>query len=74
MILKHLTKAHELLATLDQLTSGMRALRAWLCERGKHPARRTRERRLKRLPDTFPVQIAVLDAELVSLIHPWAGG
>jgi hypothetical protein len=74
MIVKHLSKVHELLAVLEQPTAEMRALRALLTEDGKYPSRRTWERRLKGLPESLPGQIACLGTHLVVLVQPWAQG
>lgn len=71
MILRHLTKVHELLSVLAQDTPEMRQLRALLTEKGRFPSRRTWERRLKRMPDTLPAQIGCLGRFLVALLNPW---
>jgi hypothetical protein len=73
MIVRHLHKAHELLAVLGQPTTEMRQLRALLVlPDGRFPARRTWERRLAALPATLPAQIACLGRHLVALLRPWA--
>ena len=54
MLIKHLSKVHELLCVLEQPTAGMRALRLLLTENGRYPSRRTFERRLKAMPETLP--------------------
>lgn len=74
MIVKHLSKVHELLSVLEQPTTEMRSLRLLLMENGKYPSRRTWERRLKVLPQTLPAQIACLGKHLVGLIRPWEEG
>jgi len=74
MIVKHLSKVHELLAVLEQPTAEMRTLRLLLTEDGRYPSRRTWERRLKELPESLPGQIARLGAHLVVLIQPWVEG
>ena len=71
MIVRHLSKVHELLSMLDQPTAEMAQLKAALCEHGQFPSRRTWERRLKRLPETLPEQIAALGEHLLPLLQPW---
>jgi hypothetical protein len=71
MILRHLTKVHELLSVLEQDTSEMHQLRGLLTEKGHYPSRRTFERRLKPMPDTLPAQIGCLGRSLVAIINPW---
>jgi hypothetical protein len=48
----------------------MSGLRELLGEQGRFPARRTWERRLKRLPETLPAQIGCLGRYLVEIIQP----
>ena len=72
MMVKHLSKVHELLSVLEQPTAEMKALRELLREHGKYPSRRTWERRLKGLPESLPGQIAALGTHLLELIQPWA--
>ncbi len=72
MILRHLHKVHELLTVLAEPTPEMQAVRSLLVEQGRHPSRRTFERRLKRLPESLPAQIACLGRSLVGLLQPWA--
>jgi hypothetical protein len=72
MLVRHLTKVHELLAVLEEPTPEMRQLRALLTEHGRYPSRRTWERRLRRLPDTLPAQIGCLGRYLVGVLQPWA--
>ncbi len=74
MIVKHLSRVHELLTVLEQPTPEMRMLRLLLTEQGKYPSRRTWERRLKGLPESLPGQLACLGTHLVGLIQPWAQG
>ena len=71
MIVRRLLNVHELLAVLEQPTTEMQRLRALLVENGRHPARRTFERRLAALPDSLPAQIGCLGRHLVSLMDPW---
>jgi hypothetical protein len=71
MIVRRLHKVHELLSVLQEPTPEMARLRALLCEEGRFPSRRTFERRLKRLPERLPAQIAALGTHLVSLLRPW---
>jgi hypothetical protein len=71
MILRHLTKVHELLSVLEEDTPEMGQLRTLLTEKGRYPSRRTWERRLKAIPDTLPAQIGCLGRYLVALINPW---
>lgn len=73
MVLRHLTKVHELLSVLEQDTPEMRQLRALLIEKGHYPARRTWERRLKALPESLPSQIGLLGRYLVATLNPWQG-
>src|SRR5581483_11289912 len=72
MIVRHLHRPGDLLAVLEEPTAEMFAVRALLQERACTPSRRTWERRLARLPDTLPGQIACLGCSLVTLLHPWA--
>lgn len=72
MIIRHLHTVYELLSVLDQPTAEMSCLRELLCEHGRFPARRTWERRLKTLPETFPAQIGCLRRYLVERINPWS--
>jgi hypothetical protein len=71
MIVRHLHKVHELLMALDEPTSEMLTLRSLLTEKGRYPARRTWERRLKTIPETLPAQIGCLGRHLAHLIQPW---
>jgi hypothetical protein len=71
MIVRRLHKVHELLSVLQEPTPEMARLRALLCEEGRFPSRRTFERRLQRLPERLPAQIAALGTHLVSLLRPW---
>jgi hypothetical protein len=71
MIVKHLHKVHELLSVLALDTAETRTLRAMLTVKGRFPARRTWERRLKAIPDALPAQIGCLGRHLVKLIQPW---
>jgi len=72
MIVRRLHTVHELLSVLQEPTAEMQRLRALLCEGECFPSRRTFERRLGRLPECLPAQIAALGAHLVGLLHPWA--
>ena len=74
MIVRRLAQVHTLLAVLDQPTPEMRQLRALLTEHGRYPARRTWERRLRRVPDTLPAQIGCLGRYLVTVLTPWPQG
>ncbi len=71
MIVRHLHKVHELLSVLAEPTAEMQAVRSLLVEQGRYPSRRTFERRLKRLPQSLPGQIAALGHHLVALLQPW---
>jgi hypothetical protein len=52
MIVRRLHKVGELLAVLDEPTPEMRMVRELLlCEKGRFPARRTFDRRMRALPD-----------------------
>jgi len=72
MILSHRNNIHELLSVLAQQTPEMQQLRTLFTHNGHFPSRRTWERRLKRIPDTLPAQIACLGRYLVALTQPWA--
>ncbi len=74
MILRRLTKVHQLLTVLAQDTCEMCQLRSLLTENGRFPSRRTWERRLKAMPQTLPAQIGLLGRYLVAIINPWQGG
>ena len=69
MIVRHLHKVHELLSVLEQPTAEMQALRAGLTIDGRHPTRRTWERRLKAIPATLPAQIGCLGRYLPGDTH-----
>jgi plasmid stabilization system protein ParE len=71
MIVRRLHKVGELLAVLDEPTPEMRMVRELLREKGRFPARRTFERRLKALPQTLPEQICCLGRHLVEVLRPW---
>jgi plasmid stabilization system protein ParE len=71
MIVRRLHRVGELLVVLEEPTSEMRTVRELLCEKGRFPARRTFERRLKALPGTLPEQIFCLGGHLVGLLRPW---
>ena len=60
MIVRRLHKVGELLAVLDEPTPEMRMVRDFLREKGRFPARRTFERRMRALPEKLPVQIGWL--------------
>jgi len=72
MIVRHLHTVHELLTVLEQPTAEIQTLRLLLSVHDRFPTRRTWERRLKRIPATFPAQIGCLGRYLVSLIQPWS--
>ncbi len=65
-IVPRLHKGHELRSVLAEPTREMQAVRSLLMEQGRYPLRRTFERRLKRLPQRLPGQIAALGAHLVT--------
>jgi len=71
MILRHLSKVHELLAMLAEETPLAQQLRALLTENGRYPSPRTWQRRLAALPESLPAQIGCLGRHLVALIRPW---
>jgi hypothetical protein len=71
IIVRHLHKVHELLSVLAQPIAEMQALRALMTVKGRYPSRRTRERRLKAIPDSLPAWIGCLGRYLVDLIGPW---
>jgi hypothetical protein len=71
MILRRLHKVGELLAVLDEPTPEMRMVRKLLREKGRFPARRTFERRMRALPERLPAQIGCLGRHLVGLLVPW---
>jgi hypothetical protein len=56
MIVRRLNKVGELLSVLEEPTPEMQEVRQMLRERGRFPARRTFERRLKALPEKLPDQ------------------
>lgn len=74
MVLRRLSRVHELWSTLIQQTPDMRRLRAVLAEHGRFPSRRTFERRLAAIPQTMPAQIALLGQLLLDRIQPWQCG
>ena len=71
MTLKRLGKVHELLAALEEPTSEMHTLRHYLTQHGQFPARRTIERRLKRLAGLLPAIIAQVGAVLVERLQAY---
>ncbi|MBI1929877.1 hypothetical protein HYR99_37200 [Candidatus Poribacteria bacterium] len=71
MISRHLHPIHELLSVLAQQTPEMQQFLTLFTHNGPFPSRRTWERRLKRIPDTLPAQIAGLGRYLVALKKPW---
>jgi hypothetical protein len=72
MIVRRLHRVHELLSVLQEPTAEMKRLRSLLSQGEHFPSRRTFERRLARLPERLPAQIAALGTHLVSLLRPWA--
>ena len=70
MIVRRLHRVHELLAVLAQ--PQMQPVRELLFEPDRFPSRRTFERRMKRLPERLPDQIACLGRHLVERLQPWA--
>ncbi len=71
MVVRRLSRVHELLRALEQPTPEMRLLRQLLSENGRYPSRRTFERRLSKIPQTLPAQIGLLGRYLVFLLEPW---
>ena len=53
MLMRRLNTAYELLSVLEQPTPEMQTLRELLVQEGRFPNRRTWERRLQAMPDTF---------------------
>lgn len=74
MVVRHLPTVHALLGVLAQPTAEMHHLRQVLSEDDRFPSRRTWERRLGRIPDHLPAQIACLGTHLVTLLDPWPTG
>jgi Transposase DDE domain len=72
MIVRKLSKVHELLSVLEQPTPEMQTLRALLAENKAYPCRRTFERRLAALPGTLPEQIGCLGRYLLEILDPFA--
>ena len=72
MIVRRLHRVHELLSVLQEPTAEMGLLRSLLAPGERFPSRRTFERRLGRLPERLPAQIACLGTHLVSVLQPWA--
>ena len=72
MIVRKLSKVHELLSVLEQPTAEMQTLRSLLCQNAMYPCRRTFERRLAGLPDTLPKQIGCLGRYLLLRLDPFA--
>jgi hypothetical protein len=72
MIIRRLYTAYALLAFLDQDDPLPQQLRPLLCEQGLFPSRRTWERRLAALPQSWPGLIGCLGRHLVTLLQPWA--
>ena len=74
MIIRRLYTAWSLLAFLQQPDSVAVELRQLLTEGGKFPSRRTWERRLEKLPDTWPSLIGCFGRHPVELLRPFADG
>lgn len=74
MVVRHLPTVHALLGVLDQPAAEMQQVRQLLTEAGRCPSRRTWERRLGRIPEHLPAQIACLGTDLVTLLAPWPTG
>ena len=75
MVVKRLPRVGTLLAVLAEPTIEMRRVRALLTdEQGRFPSRRTWERRLRRVPETLPAQIACLGRHLVEVLGVWTTG
>jgi hypothetical protein len=74
MVVRHLPTVHALLGVLTQPTAEMEQVRQLLSEEGRFPSRRTCERRLARIPEQLPAQIACLGSCLVALLVPWPSG
>jgi hypothetical protein len=74
MVVRRLPTVHALLGVLAQPTAAMQQVRQLLTEDGRFPSRRTWERRLGRIPERLPAQIACLGAHLVALLAPWPTG
>jgi len=72
MIIRRLYTIYALLAFLDQDDPLTQQLRPLLCEQGRFPSRRTRERRLAALPQSLPGLIGCIGRHLVTLLQPWA--
>lgn len=72
MLVRGVSTVEGLRAILEQPTSEMQALRERLTLNGRHPTRRTWERRLNRLPASLPARIACLGSYLVARLEPWA--
>jgi hypothetical protein len=73
MVVKRLPKVGTLLGVLAQDAPEAARLRALLVdERGRFPSRRTWERRLARVPDGLPAQVACLGRHLAALLDVWA--
>lgn len=71
MIVRRLHRVNEVFSVLSRPGAEITELRALLFPNGVMPARRTFERRLKRLPGRLPAQIACLGHHLVQLYRPW---
>lgn len=71
MILRRLYRVNEVYTVLLQPSAEIAQIRALLFPSGRMPVQRTFERRLKRLPETLPAQIACLGHYLVHLYRPW---
>jgi hypothetical protein len=74
MIMRRLYTATSLLNFLEQETTLTQQLRELLTDKGRFPARRTWERRLKTLPEALPQQIGGLGRLLVEVLRPWQHG
>jgi hypothetical protein len=71
MIIRRLYSAYALLRFLEQDDPVPAQLRQLLAAQGRFPSRRTRERRLARLPETLPGLPGSTGRHLVALLKPW---
>lgn len=70
LVVRQLPSVQALLALLDE--PELAALRAELVDaHGRFPSRRTWERRLGRVPDQLPAQIAAIGRHVVVWLHLW---
>jgi hypothetical protein len=71
LVVRQLTSVDGLLGVLAQPMAELAQVWAVLIEHSRTPSRRTWQRRLGRIPEQLPAQIACLGQELVLVLERW---